>query len=64
MVGKLYRLLEFSRLFSNTHLQRAVLSAGMQLEVMDADSRDDVPLSPGVAGAVRKHHLIVTLTCP
>lgn len=48
----------------NAHLQRAVLSARVQLEVMDADSSDDVALPPGVAGAVGEDQLIVALTCP
>lgn len=48
----------------NAHLQRAILSARMQLEVMDADSCDDVTLPSGVAGAVGEDHLVVALTCP
>lgn len=55
----------FSKLTQiNTHLQCSILSASVQLEVMDADSCDDVSLPPGVAGAVGEHHLIVPLTCP
>lgn len=46
------------------HLQRAVLRARQQLEVMDADGRDDVSFPPRVAGAVRERHLIVALACP
>lgn len=49
---------------SNTHLQRAVLGTSMQLEVMDADSCDDMSLPPGVTGAVGERHLIVALTRP
>lgn len=47
-----------------THLQRAILSTSVQLEVMDADSCDDVSLPPGITGAVGERHLIVALTCP
>lgn len=36
----------------------------MQLEVMDADSCDDMALPPGVTGAVWEDHLIIALTCP
>lgn len=36
----------------------------MQLEVMDADSCDDMSFPPGVTGAVGERHLIVALTCP
>lgn len=46
------------------HLQSAVLRARVQLEVMDADGCDDVTLPAGVAGAVRKDHLVVALACP
>lgn len=35
----------------------------MQLEVMDADSCDDMSFPPGVTGAVGERHLIVALTC-
>ena len=49
--------------YSNlTHLKRAVLCAGVQLEVVHADGRDDVALPPGVTGAVGEHDLIVSLT--
>lgn len=48
----------------NTHLQRAVLGASVKLEVMDADSCDDMSLPSGVAGAVGKHHLVVAFTRP
>lgn len=46
------------------HLQRSVLRARQQLEVMDADGRDDVSFPPGVAGAVRERHLVVALAGP
>lgn len=36
----------------------------MQLKVPDADGCDDVPLPPGVAGAVREDDFIVALTGP
>ncbi len=49
---------------TNIYLQRAILSTRVQLEVMDADRCDDVPLPPGVTGAVRERHLVVALTCP
>ena len=49
---------------TDTHLQRAVLSASVQLEVMDADGCDDVSLPPGVTGAVGERHLVVAFTCP
>lgn len=49
---------------TNTHLQRAVLGAGVQLEVMDADGCDDMSLPPGVTGAVRERHLVIALTRP
>lgn len=48
----------------NGHLQRAVLRARVQLEVMNADGRDDVPFPPGVTGAVRERHLVVALARP
>lgn len=46
------------------HLQRSVLRARVQLEVMDADGRDDVAFPPGVTGAVRERHLVVALARP
>lgn len=49
---------------TDSNLECAVLCAGMQLEVIDADGSDHMTLSPGVAGAVREHHLIVALTRP
>lgn len=36
----------------------------MQLEVMDADGRHDVPFPPGVTGAVGEDHLVVAFACP
>lgn len=48
----------------SSHLQRAVLRARQQLEVMDADGRDDVSFPAGVAGAVRERHFVVALACP
>lgn len=59
---KLVHLLVLYFFFFSPHLQRAILSAGVQLEVMDADCCDDVTLPSGVAGAVGEHHLIVALT--
>lgn len=46
------------------YLERAVLSTGMQLEVVDADGRDDMALPSGVTGAVREHDLVVAFTRP
>lgn len=48
----------------DAHLQRAVLGTGVQLEVIDADGRDDVSFPPGVAGAVGERHLVVALARP
>lgn len=36
----------------------------MQLEVIDADGRDDVSFPPGVTGAVGERHLVVALARP
>lgn len=36
----------------------------MELEVMDADSCDDMSFPPGVTGAVGERHLVVALTRP
>lgn len=43
------------------HLQGAFLGAGVQLEVVDADGRDDVSFTPGVTGTVRENDLVVAL---
>lgn len=47
-----------------SHLQGALLRAGVQLEVVDAESREDVAFPPGVAGAVGEDHLVVAFTGP
>lgn len=56
--------LHFIVCLSDAHLQRAVLGASVQLEVIDADGRDDVSFPPGVAGAVGERHLVVALARP
>lgn len=56
--------LHFIFCLSDAHLRRAVLGASVQLEVIDADGRDDVSFPPGVAGAVGERHLVVALARP
>lgn len=48
---------------NKTHLECAVLCTGVKLEVIDADSCNDMAFPSGVTGAVGEHHLIVALTC-
>lgn len=48
----------------NCHLQLSFFSAGMQFKVRDADGCDNVPLPPGVTGAVGEDDFIVALTSP
>ena len=48
---------------SLTDLQSAVVSAGVQLEVVDADGGDHVAFASGVTRAVREDNLIVAFTC-
>lgn len=45
-------------------LQRSFLSAGVQLEVVNADGGDDVAFTPGITGAVGEDDLVVALTPP
>lgn len=49
---------------ARSHLQGAVLCTRVQLEVMDADGRDDVTFPPGVTGAVGEDHLVVAFARP
>lgn len=53
-----------ARLFLVSHLQGAFLCTGVQLEVVNAHGRDDVPFPPGVTGAVGEDHLVVAFTRP
>ena len=45
-------------------LQRAVLRARVQLEVLDADGGEHVALAPGVTRAVGEDDLVVALASP
>lgn len=51
-----------SRPHAKPHLQLALLGAGVQLKVRDADGGDDVALPPGVAGTVGEDDFVVALT--
>lgn len=45
-------------------LERPFLSAGMQLEVVNADGCDDVAFTSGVARTVGEYDLVVALAAP
>lgn len=45
-------------------LQRPLLWAGVQLEVLNADGGDDVAFTPRVTGAVGEYDLVVALAAP